>query len=130
MMLPPMVAMLRSWAEALSSSASDTTGKDVRTRGSAATSAIVAKAPRRMPPWRVGVMARIRSALMSTNVSGRSTSSRIRSTSVVPPAMKRPPRCAAATAAGWLSTSRYENGRIVVTLLRRQKLPVAPLGRC
>jgi hypothetical protein len=99
-MLPPMVAMLRSWADALSSSAWETTGKAVRTAGSAAASDIRTRAPIRSPPSAVVVMSRSGRALMSTSAPGRSTDSRIRSTSVVPPAMYRPPCCPAAIAAG------------------------------
>ncbi len=82
-----MVAMFRSWAEALSSSDSETTGYRARTLGWAAVSAIVTRAPIRRPPRSVALTSRSGSPLMSTIVSGRSTVSRIRSTRVVPPAM-------------------------------------------
>ncbi len=45
MMLPPMVAMFRNCADALSSSASETTGYSVRTLGWAAASDMDTRAP-------------------------------------------------------------------------------------
>lgn len=87
MMLPPMVAMLRNCADALSSSASEITGYSARTPRCAAASDIRTSAPVRRPPRGVTVISRSGRAEMSTSVPGRSTVSRIRSTRVVPPAM-------------------------------------------
>src|SRR5882757_4681361 len=98
MRLPPMVAMLRSCAEALSSSAWEITGNWPRTSGCAARSVIRTSAPTRSPvgpSW----ISRYGRALMSTTDAGRSTVSRIRSTKVVPPAMYRPPAAPADSAA-------------------------------
>jgi hypothetical protein len=87
MILPPMVTMLRSCADALSSSASEMTGYRARTPRWAAASAIRTRAPMRRPPRLATTISRSGRALMSTSVRGRSTVSRIRSTSVVPPVM-------------------------------------------
>ena len=87
MTLPPIVAMLRSCAEALNSRASEMTGYCARTSGCAARSAIRVSAPTRRPPPLVSSTPASGRALMSTSSPGRSTVSRMRSTSVVPPAM-------------------------------------------
>jgi hypothetical protein len=84
--LPPIEAMLRSCCEAPRSSACETAGKRSTTAGARATSLIRASAPMRTPPSRSSSTSVSGSALMSTSRSGRSTSRRMRSTSVVPPA--------------------------------------------
>ena len=73
--------------DALSSSACEITGNRARTPRWAAASDIRTSAPMRRPPRRVTTISRSGRPLMSTSVRGRSTVSRIRSTSVVPPAM-------------------------------------------
>ncbi len=92
--LPPMEAMLRSCADALSSSACEITGNWVRTKGWAARSVIRTSAPT-VSPRGPRVIPLYGKALMSTRCGGRSTVSRIRSTIVVPPAMYRPPEASA-----------------------------------
>jgi hypothetical protein len=85
MTLPPIVAMLRSCGDALSSSACATTGNSRATAGWSATSLMRASAPIRTP-LAPGSIARSGSCVMSTSSEGRSTYSFIRSMTFVPPA--------------------------------------------
>ena len=104
--------MLRSWGDAPDSSASDSAGNRVVISGWYATSVLVASAPIRTPSPVSSIAASPGAAspgaadrgparpVMSMIAVGRITSSRIRSTSVVPPARKlAPPSPAAAIAA-------------------------------
>ncbi len=93
--LPPIVAMLRSCCEAAFWSDSERAGYSRTRTGSAETSLIFANAPKMssdppavLHPWSSSI------ELMSTSRPARITLSFIRSTNVVPPAMKRPPRSA------------------------------------
>src|SRR4029077_3512189 len=92
-----MEAMLRSWAEADISSAWLITGNSWRTPGCAASSDIRTSDPTRSRDGCRSIP-RYGRALMSTTASGRSTVSRIKSTSEVPPAIYRAPDAAEASA--------------------------------
>src|SRR5690606_33607673 len=107
-----MVAMLRSCWDALCSRAREITGY---TPGWRATSLIRSSAPMRSPS--LASMPRSGSALMSSTRCGASTSSFIRSTSVVPPARNVP---GAASASSAVAGAVSSNGRIG---------PPHPLGR-
>jgi len=107
-MLPPIVAMLRSWPDAASRSDWLTNGYRSRTWAFQATSLMRASPPNRSPPPGNSLTAASdgslpTTVLMSMSIVGCSTPSFMRSTSVVPPAIKRDDSADAARTA--LSTS-------------------------
>src|SRR6266566_4011485 len=107
--------MLRSCGDAPSISVSAIKGCRRSVSGWAATTAMSASAPisRSEPSTRTPPIDR---ALMSISRSGRSTSSRIRSISVVPPAIYRPPVAAAPIASCSVNAFSKRKGIIVGSL--------------
>src|ERR1044071_1237617 len=121
MRFPPIEAALRSCGDALRSSACEIAGQRFCTSGCAATSAMRASAPMRMPPATSSMPASGR-ALMSTRCAGRSTFAFIRSTRFVPPAMNRP---FIFVASAMVAARRYSNGCTRSLLDRRDDADVA-----
>jgi len=101
-----MDALLRSCPEAPATSASVNTGYQVRTRGSAATSAFDAWAPISSPPSGSSATSAKGSRLMSTRWLGCSISSFMRSSRLVPPLMNFAPGLDAAAHAPGASVAR------------------------
>ena len=101
-----MDALLRNCPDAPANSASERAGYRARTRASAAVSEFAAWAPIRSPPSGKSSMSRNAKRLMSTKCVGRSISSFMRSSRLVPPLMNLAPGLAAAVTAARASVAR------------------------